>query len=150
LSEIDLDTILLLPGDLPPACVGGQIRSAVPRQFGDLPAADSVVTQDLYDGDYKAEPGVMILLYESSSDLDEAYEGVCTSEELSQQVADVGERAMASESYNTLFNVGSATLVFVRCHALVYLDLFSPTADTEVVVAYAQRLDERLSPLVCR
>jgi hypothetical protein len=82
LSEIDLETVLLQSGDLPPSFEAGQIKTTLPRPFSKLPTPDNVITQDMYEGGFKAEPGIMILLYGSTSDRDEAYESLVSSENL--------------------------------------------------------------------
>jgi hypothetical protein len=151
LSEVDLEPLLLVSGDLPPDFVGGQIRTSVPRQFSAVSPPVNVITLDIYEGDTKAEPGVAVFLYESISDVDNAYEVVSAAAELVEPTSDVGERgAFAEKSYTFPFYSTSVKLAFTRCHAVVYLDLFGEGASIDVLTPYAQRLDERLSSLVCR
>jgi hypothetical protein len=160
LSSIDLESILLLPGDLPTDIIGGQIRSKPPTGLTSLPKADQVIQQGFRAGEL-ASDGVTIFLYNSVSDLDAAYTQVAKIEEIGTAQAhyDIGERiSIALKVFNPLPLIGgdglpggtSVKLVFSHCHALVYIDLFSESASEDVATTYAQRLDERLSELVCR
>ena len=67
--------------------------------------------------------------------------------EAKQVSIDVGEKAISvpSEGMDT-----PTSLLFVRCHALVYIHLETGKTDVDAVTAYAKRLDEILSPVVCR
>jgi hypothetical protein len=160
LSDIDLESILLLSGDLPTDIIGGQVRSNPPKGLGSLPEADQVIQQG-FRADELASDGVTIFLYDSISDLDKAYEMVAQIEGLNSKrtLYGVGEKgAFSVEELGGLPLIGggsipggtSVKLVFSRCHALVYIDLFSPNASEDVATTYAQRLDERITPLVCR
>lgn len=161
LSEIRLEDVLLNDGDLPTVFVGQQIASQPPADIGEVPPPDQSINRKLRAGDF-ASDGVTILLYESIVDLQEAYHsvvGVVSGGSATLPLAGVGEEAVQSEeSFGGLPLVGgqsipsatSAKVVFTRCHALVYIDLFSSEANSAVAAEYAKRIDGRLEPLVCR
>jgi hypothetical protein len=145
LSEVDLEAILILPGDLPTDFVGGQIKSKVTNEFKDVPDAAQVVQQGFRAGDYSAD-GITILLYESPSDIDAAYKVFLREERRLGPLSDVGEKA---KIFSSGLDVKSVQILFVRCHAIVFIDLFATSASADVATTYAQRLDKRLTPLVC-
>ena len=63
----------------------------------------------------------------------------------------VGDKATATNLSTSGFGVPVklANLTFVRCHAVVQIQLLG-TSYVGEVTAYAQRLDKRLAPVVCR
>lgn len=155
LSEIDLETILLVSGDLPPDFVGGQVKSIPPKYLEGGPTADQVIQQGFRAGAF-ASQGILILLYKSPSDLETAYSTMLERSNNFEPLADIGEKAAikgGNVDENALIIVGvgakSTQLVFTRCHALVYIDLYATSASVEVTTTYAQRLDKRLTSLLC-
>jgi len=156
LSDIDLESILLLSGDLPIEFVGDQVKTIPPKVFNGAPTADQVIQQTIRSGIYGGD-GISILLYQSPSDLDTAYNIVNKAMEIKgkngifKPLPNLGEKAVFSQSLSMFESqmIYSTQIVFTRCHALVYIDLFAPSADLVVATTYAQRLDKRLKPLVC-
>jgi hypothetical protein len=161
LSEIDLESILLVKGDLPTAFETGQIRSVAPEKFSYVPEPEQVISTGIRDATHKTgeETGIMILLYDSKPLRDKAYEEMVESEGLSEPLSEVGEKATIYQKKERALIVGGEILlppttyiklVFTRCSALVFLNLFSPQVDELTIVTYAQRLDERLQTVACR
>ncbi len=155
LSEIDLESILLLKGDLPTIFEGGQVKSKNPEQFEGIPEADQSIQQTFIDPEasWGEDLSIMILLYSSISDLTSAYDIVIKKagwdDTTFTPISDVGEKAVeASKTYDELPFIGmtNAKVIFSRCHALVYVSL---KRKMDVAITYAQRLDKRLKPLVC-
>lgn len=160
LSEIDLEPILILPGDLPAGFSGAQIRDVLPEMFATLPDSDNQIYQQ-FERNGRAAGGVAVMLYESSDDIDGAYslllegfgepsnEAGITVER--QAVPDVGEQAETVTIEGTLLGVtlDSVDLAFIRCSAVVHIRLVG-TALLAEASSYARRLDERLAGLVCR
>jgi len=150
LSEMNLEPILLVSGDLPPEFYGVQVKSVPPRGFEGIPPADQVIQQGFRAGAYAAD-GITIALYKSPSDVDTAYSTVNNvlekKDKALQPLSDVGEKATIADA--DVWGIDSTQIVFTRCHALVYIDLFATTAGPEVATTYAQRLDKRLKPSVC-
>jgi len=161
LSEIRLEDLLLNDGDLPTVFVGQQIVSQPPVDIGGVPPADQSINRKFRAGDF-ASDGVTILLYESISDLRQAFDfvaGIMSEGSDAGPVAGIGENAMQTEEALgglplvgglSLPSATSVKLVFMRCHALVYIDLFSSEANLAVATEYAKRIDARLQPEVCR
>jgi hypothetical protein len=152
LEDINLEGILLLSGDLPTDYVGQQIKSTMPSKFNALPKPNVIIQQGFRAGKF-ASDGIMILLYESPDDLSSSYEllkGILEKDANFSPLNDVGEKSIISDERNNLFTVTSVKMVFLRCQALVYIDLFSTSADKEDAINYALRVDNRLTPLICR
>ena len=151
LSKISLEAIILQPGDLPTEFVGGQVKSKPLVRFEEVPVAEQAIQQSFRAGAY-ASDGVMILLYKSSQDIETGYNTLTSilgkdKDKTSKPLSVVGEKATIAQS--SVAGVKSVQVVFVRCHALTYVDLFSTSANADVATTYAQRLDKRLSSLVC-
>lgn len=158
LSQINLENLLLQDGDLPTVFVGQQVISRPPVDIGSVPSPDQAINRAFRAGDF-ASDGVTILLYESAFDLERAYDivvGIISESAQPRALAQVGESAVLTEETSdpSLMLVGippatSAKVVFIRCHALVYIDLFASEADANVAADYARRIDQRLQPVVC-
>lgn len=154
LGEIDLESILLLPGDLPSNYKlsifykdrEAQSTALNPNNF---PVPDADTSMDIdntkvtdYLGNYE-KSYVSIMLYNDLAQRDAAYEilvdpsNFFDTSVISQ--ADVGEKAVT-----VIRPMLDNSVIFTRCNALVYM------RTTDDTVNYAQRLDERLTPLVCR
>lgn len=160
LSEIDLEPILILPGDLPAGFAGAQTRQVIPEMFLALPEAQNHINRQ-FERNGDGAGSVTVLLYESSNDVDEAYstivqgfaeprniEGMNVQRQL---VPDLGEKAEANTMEGELLGVvlDFTDLAFTRCSALVHIRM-KGTAEIIEVASYAKRLDARLSDLVCR
>jgi hypothetical protein len=168
LSTIRLDALLLKQNDLPPDVQGGQVRRSGPPKLAGLPRAAQIVWQEfIISGKYLSD-GIAIFLYEGSADLCKAYakvtEDMTRDGEKLMPVAGVGEIARLSETIiraqvnimgaRSVTEGRSATVIFVRCHALVYIHLFARPASTDLATAdvaskYAQRIDKKLAEYVC-
>ncbi len=155
LSEIDIERILLLKGDLPTIFEGGQVKNKIPEKFVGIPEPDQSIQQTFIDteGSWGEDLSIMILIYSSISDLTSAYGIVIKKagwdDTTFTPISDVGEKAVgASKTYDELPYIGmtNAKVIFSRCHALVYISL---KRNMDVATTYAQRLDKRLKLLVC-
>jgi hypothetical protein len=152
LSDLFLEDLLLVHGDLSPEYIGQEIRSSFPPKFSNLPKADAVIHQRFKRGVYGSD-GIMIVLYENKEDLENSYRMVV--EIISRnadttQFVNVGEKAMVAESSYIIGPTKGVHLVFTRCHALVHIGLFSQGANENEATNYGARIDKRLSSLVCR
>ena len=94
-----------------------------------------------------------MLIYENESEAGDAYQvisGLLEQEEPLHGLSDVGEKAVYFEKFtNGYLSSYTTKIVYQRCHAVVFVSLFSPKARADVVTAYAQSLDDRLTPQVC-
>ncbi len=150
LSEVNLDNLLLLPGDLPSEYIGQQISHTPPGIFESIQGAAQVAQEPFKAGSYTSD-GIAIFLFSSPSDLDTAYKKVneIISSGYLDPLPNIGEKAMIQELGQDTFDVTSVQVVFTRCHALVYFQLFASDATKDVATGYAQKLDARLSSVVC-
>lgn len=154
LSELNLEDILIKPGDLPAGFSGGQIKDVLPGMFDKLnvPKADQFIFQQLLrNGDLTG--GVVLLLFTSLDDVEKAYEEISGSLGKDQeQVPDVGDKASDYVMSGSIAGVKyhAAGLVFARCHAVASIWGTSELLDKTSLSVYARRLIKRLDPLVCR
>jgi hypothetical protein len=151
LSEIDLEPLLVQPGDLPAGYSASQIRDTVPDIFSKVPAAAKVVSQ-LFAKDGETSGSVTVLLYESKSDLNTAFSmiPVILGGDNEDQPA-VGEHAIASNISKSAPGIrfDLVNLTFIRCRALVQTQLIGTSYEGDIV-AYGKRLDKRLAAVVCQ
>jgi hypothetical protein len=143
---------LIQPGDLPAEFEVGQISDTPPDILESAPPATRIFHQPVTEGRLTSE-GVAVLIYESQLQADEAYQqitGVLEQEEPLQDLADLGDKALYYEKFtNGYLSSYTTKIVYQRCQAVIFVSLFSPKAKAEVVAVYAQKLDDRLTPLVC-
>lgn len=165
LSKLDLRALVFQPGDLPDMYVEGTVDDSPPGPYEQLgvPAPDKAIDFGFRTVDSTASAGigrVAVSLYESQSILMDGYALVKLDLEMAGEadgkgtrIPQVGERAILLPA-NPDISIPSSQLVFVRCHALV--DIRVPTAATDTpqlngdIIAYAQKVDERLTPFICR
>lgn len=145
LARLDLEPLLIQPGDLPAGISAAQVRAELPQMFEGVPTPIKAIDQRFQDGVGNAG-GVSVALYEGAADRDAAYDKLVkgmTSD--AQAYTGVGERATSL----TLDMVIQATdVAFIRCHAVVYVRIVG-SSDLTGAISYAKRLDERLKEVVC-
>jgi hypothetical protein len=145
-SELNLESILIVPGDLPPGYEASQIRS----ERGDItkpaPVPDYFVSQMLSKSG--APKGLVdVLVYEDASKVSNAYDlasknapGQGTAKKI--EIGEEGQIASFFLSYEVV------TVTFFRCNAVVSIQFMG--AGPDGARDYAKRLDERITPIVCR
>jgi len=158
LSELRLEPLLIQPGDLPAGFSGAQVKDVAPSLFDDLPTAENTIDQRFERGGDTAG-GVTVFLYDSTSEIEEAYALIMSIEADSsimggmnvQAVAGVGEQAIVSVLSLSVwgFTLESSDLAFIRCNAVVHIGMVG-VVDIDTIKAYAKRLDSRLEPVVCQ
>jgi hypothetical protein len=159
LSKINLEELILLKGDLSPEYVGGQIKTDWPKDIdAKFPDPDNLVQQSFRNGIFGSD-GITIALYDSVSNVQIAYQAFTEAMSVEKvdkknELSDIGEKAFITISagggfLNIPYSV-SVKLVFMRCHSVVFIDLFASAASEDVAITYGKRLDKRLSPIVCR
>lgn len=163
LSEIDLEPILIRPGDLPAGYSGAQIQDSPspPGMFKDIKGYQKSISQQL-EKNGKAAGLVTIFLFDSISQRNTAYYRIVDGFGESQDdsgikmtvaaLSDVGERAVYAlidaSSLDAELSVGD--LAFVRCNAFVHIRFARfDNANVSSLSAYAKRLDKRLIELIC-
>jgi hypothetical protein len=157
LSEINLDNILFLPGDLPKGFifksiieetssnerVPGQVKRIV-LELTKQDTGNGVVSISLFEDTEKRDQefSQSIELY---SDTLEA-----KSEDLID-LEDIGEYGKLFRNDTPLgTGLSISFLFFVRCHASVSMDIVSDNETDSIIQSYAKKLDERLTNVICR
>lgn len=145
LADIDLEPLLVQPGDLPPGYAGSQIRVELPDFALRGPEPVNHVRQILSkNGDVGGN--VAIVLYESLEDVQEAF--VLAAENLPNAAAVDDFTEDGSLGSFAVLNLSAASFAFSRCHAVVSGQLLG-TTDVGAALSYAKRLEARLQPYVC-
>jgi hypothetical protein len=148
LTALDLESLLIQPGDLPAGVVGSQVKDKAPPVFKDVPLPVKAIDQRFGLADGAIIGGVTVLLYDSPTDLEKAYAVV---------IKGMGSSAYPSTEVGDKARIGGLTartqriaeVSFVRCHALVSVSLSETPQPDDDTLTYAKRLDRRLTPLVC-
>jgi hypothetical protein len=145
----DLHTLVILDGDLPPGYKSGQVLAQLPNLFDGIPIARHTFYQ-LFEHEGSGAGGLAILLYDQPDQAQLAYDhllqGMGVDE--SRPVEGIGEQADIYIFYQPGAAFLFVDLLFQRCGAVVHMRL-GETYKKELAISYAQRLDERLTPLVC-
>ena len=157
LGELDIESILLMPGDLPSNYKLSVFYDEIPglilfSNSSNIPTPDAVTAMDIDDtkaidfyGDLKLNR-VVVMLYNDLTQRDIAYQVLSDPanyrDKLVNPLSGVGDNAVSIPEM--VFTASYKYVVFTRCKALVFIHTTGDTAN------YAQRLDERLTPLVCR
>ena len=148
LSEIDLEPILVQPGDLPGHLEPEQISRRFDESGRELPTPANYIFQNFYDPDGSGG-AVSIFLYENLILADTSY-SMATAIPLHDSIGnlideEIGERRRGyGGSLNTF---EKARFQFLRCGAFV--DIIMADATKIDIVIYARHLDERLIELLC-
>ena len=168
LSQIDLESILLLPGDLPSDWLKGQVQDQIPKstlafkpEFRELPLADKTINLGI-DENGKYIGDILILLYSSLEDRNKAikifakymenYDATKRAGKKTYPSDEVGEEAYVLEVGPFPFiqtPQRTAEVAFSKCHSVVYMSFFAAGAWSNKLIPYSQRLEKRLQPLVC-
>lgn len=150
LSQVELDGMLVQPGDLPPGYSGAQID----RMTGDgMQKASQAIVQELAI-DNEVKGAVLVYLYESVDELKRTFPQFDLTEfAKSREFVNIGEEGYfyITDYDDKDFN-RDLDITFKRCHAIVWIRFFAakPEVQPNNVELYAERLDERLQPLVCK
>ena len=144
-SALDLESILITSGDLPAGYEAAQIRSELSGFSKAAPTPDYYISQSF---SYKGRMGglIEILVYDDISNLQAAYKLTLNNLPGELNNVEIGEGGEASALF---FPVEAASLSFFHCHAVVVIQ-FMETSVYADAVSYGKRLDERITPIVCR
>ena len=154
LSEVDLESILIQDGDLPSSFTLEQItyRPSVDISAINMPVAEQIIHREFLSEGLRNE-GVTIWLFQDDVSLDESFNNLLSSYPMNkgeETPLDVGEKnILRVEKTEGVLSIFSSRIAFTRCGALVYIDMFNTRDITDVVTTYSQRLDRRLSSLIC-
>lgn len=150
LTDIDLEGILIMNGDLPAGYTGAQIRDNAPEMFNNLPEAQNTIYQQ-FAKDGETAGGVTVLLFESQEDIENAYKKIIAGFSDAEELDEIGENA--NITYVDMEVLGSrmqfGDLVFIRCNALAHIRM-TDLPQKESLISYAKRLDKRLDGMICK
>lgn len=151
LSKIDLEPILIQPGDLPAGYTGAQVRKMAPEMFEELPPYEAVFYQQFeHEGDVAG--GVTVFAFNEPKRLDLAYKKILSGfGEDSRTTTGLGDRASYVSHSTSLLGIDFKfiDLAFSRCSYIAHVR-FTDTDNLTEAKSYAVRLQERLDPLLCR
>jgi hypothetical protein len=152
MSQIDLEAILVIDGDLPEDIVPDIVtRENAVGSAAELDRADAVFTQYfLLNGGEGG--GVSVFLFDSLDYVGAAFEKVSAFMTAPIVYDQVGEQARIEYFFLPVItdvpSIEGSRLIFTRCHALAVIQ-FPRAADVEAIGKYGLRLDGRLQMLVC-
>ena len=144
-AAVDLEPLLVQPGDLPIGMGTGQMRDNPAVEVEDLPVAAQTVYRDFVRDDTPAGD-VVVWRYTSRTDAEQAYGMIA--EIMAGHAAPhgtIGERAKVHADTESASAVAAA--VFVRCNVVASIVMYH--SDLETVQNYARRLYKRLQAAVC-
>lgn len=150
LTDIDLEPLLIQDGDLPAGLSGAQVRSTPPNMFRDITGAANQIHQQ-FARDGNSAGGVAVFLFEETADRDQAYAVILDGFGDTIEAVDVGEQGSATPPTTSMINQGlnSYDLLFSRCAAVAHIRMSGEFMDINMITAYAERLDQRLTEAVC-
>ena len=156
LSDLELEPVLVVSGDLPAGYSGAQVRSTPPDMFDGIRGYEQVIYQQF--GNDSQAGGLTVFLFASGGDRDAAYESMTEdfgNTEVSpdyillvDDLSDLGEAAHYASFDGKTIPLDFIDLAFTHCHALVHIRMGGMT-QLDAVTAYAVRLDKRLQAIVC-
>ena len=150
LSQLNLEETLLITGDLPPKYYISVIHNEIKDSFSglDVQPPAQFISFITATGEIGEGGQVHIFLYDDLAALEDAYTIIVANPnafgDKTKKLSDIGEKGLVFLHDPSLFLPRWQSVIFVRCHALVWM---GSSADT---VNYSQRLDKRLQPFVCR
>lgn len=157
LSKINLDNILLVGGDLPEGFIAKPLgRYTNNPILVDISGQEQMVIQEFS----KTNEGiglVSVYLFEEIVKRNQAYdiaiskldEPSSIGRTIKSDINDIGEEGLLYFDY-VIGNITISKIIFVRCHAFVFLTRSMDDENSSVLRAYAKKLDERLTNLICQ
>ena len=156
LADITLESILIKPGDLPEGYTGGQVSDTLPTYLDGLAYPVKQIYQEFNNNNVSAG-GVAVMVFNDDSSLSNTLFGLAYILGPSELVDINGETmyltkdlfcsATVSGTYRA--EIEGMDGYFKRCNRIVH-DRMIGKLDQDYITAYAEKLDERLTPLVCR
>ncbi len=142
-ADVDFEPLLRQPGDYLKDTKLLRFRDAPPTWYRSLPVAERVVHVD-WETYHPGSPGggLTIFLYGSPEAAGAAWSAAVDLLKLggdTYELSGIGEQAIGQEP---------SALAFVRCHAVVLMNLGH--GNPEMLSPYAKFIDKGLQPMVCR
>jgi len=149
-SALQLDSQLIQPGDLPAGCVGGQITNTRnPDHFYDkysVPTPDYYIGEQIACGNFTGGL-VQVFVYTNKANTSTAYQSIYVFLGSLFQGGTGNAVSLGDEGFGVESTLGETDLVVRHCNAVLTVD---QAGDLAGMTAYAQRLDKRLNPTICR
>lgn len=136
ITRAELEAVIYQDGDLPAGWIAGQISD---QMTGDVGNATLTVARELMAPDPVFTSEVGVAVYETADDARVAYTTILPGVTEDGSPYEVGEQGRERGNI----------VLFQRCRAVAVVRLTSETTELREIGAYARRLDERLTPLVC-
>lgn len=141
-----LSTLMILPGDLPSGYSAGQVRDKLALMFHDVPKTNIAVEQELAKGGEQMG-GISVLIYDQKADVDTAFQIITKGmSSYSKPNNEVGERGWIV--FIPLLN-NTQEYAFTRCKTVVHIRMVDLSYNSDPIIAYAKKLDDRLKKIVC-
>jgi hypothetical protein len=147
-SDVDLEPLLIRPGDLPSELTPGAVRVIEPDP--EVLCHDQALEQEIVTRNGELAGSVQVYLFGSKADRDRAYDLFSLVE--SQEGIDPYPVPLIGDSASARYVDEGLEVVFVRCYAVAAIWLKTSgdyTIKANDVVHYAQQLDQRLASEVC-
>lgn len=148
LSDVDLEPLLIRPGDLPSELTPGAVRIIEPDP--EVLYHDQALEQEIVTRNGELAGSVHVYLFRSKADRDSAYDLFSLVE--SQEGIEPFSVPRIGDSTSARYIDGGFKIVFVRCYAVATIWLKTVgdyTLEASDIVQYAQQLDQRLASEVC-
>lgn len=145
-SSLNLESILIVEGDLPAGYSGGRYLTDPGVKPTNKKPPDYFIGRTLERNNHTS--GVTgIIVYDDSATVKDLYQ-VSVQNALGKDYSkiDVGDMGVINSQHGPLDTV---VIVFVRCNAVAVIQLVG-TSDITALKTYATRLDHRIQPFVCR
>jgi hypothetical protein len=150
ISGLNLESIIIQPGDLPENYQYGSPTSAVPERFKDYPQAHYQISVEITNrGSWAGD--TTIFLYSDANDIEAAVNPNGTAYDPSNALEGLGEKSSFLK-FSIPYGTGGSTLdgvnaLWNRCSAVVEIRIV--TRNDDEIKDYALLLDKRIAPLVC-
>jgi hypothetical protein len=141
-------SLLFQSGDLPASFTPGETTTP-PKMFQNVPDAEDEIYQP-FEVNGHPSGGVTIFLYKTNSEADNAYgiilEGLG---DYREPIQDIGENSEFAQAQG--FPV--VDLAFERCTAVIHIRYSDDLSNADLlanIIAYAKKLDSRITSALCR
>ena len=158
LADINLESILIKPDDLPEGYTGGQVNDKLPIYLDVRDTPVKQIFQEFNNNNVSAG-GVAVIVFNDDSFMGNALFGFGWGLGFPDYLhVDINGETMhltkdllssATVSGNSQAEIEGMDGYFKRCNTIVHVRM-TGTVDQDSITSYAKKLDERLTPLVCR
>lgn len=155
-AELNLESVLIQPGDLPEGYTGGQVSDTHPIYLDVRATPVNQIYQE-FDNNNVNAGGVTVIVLNDNSWMGNTLFSIGFDLGFSELVDINGETMYLTEdllssatfSGNSKAEISGMDGYFKRCNTIVYIRM-TGTVDRDSITSYAEKLDKRLTPLICR